>query len=36
MTDWQAALLSELYHKTREQLQSGMKTLEESSGPDSC
>ena len=28
-TDWQAALLAELYHKTREQLQSGLKTLEE-------
>jgi [protein-PII] uridylyltransferase len=28
-TDWQAALLWELYHKTQEQLQSGMKTLEE-------
>ena len=28
-TDWQAALLWELYHKTGEQLQSGMKTLED-------
>ncbi|MFA6112099.1 MAG: HD domain-containing protein, partial [Candidatus Latescibacterota bacterium] len=28
-TDWQAALLWELYHKTAEQLQSGMATLEQ-------
>ena len=28
-TDWHGALLLELYHKTNEQLQSGLKTLEE-------
>ena len=28
-TDWQGALLWELYHKTGEQLESGMKTLEQ-------
>ncbi|MBM3280236.1 MAG: [protein-PII] uridylyltransferase [Candidatus Handelsmanbacteria bacterium] len=28
-TDWQGALLWDLYHKTREQIESGLKTLEE-------